>query len=69
VLAFAPSTIFRLYYFRMYLALIVVGLWYGLVALPIALSYFGPDFVNLRVIIFFSHLMLEKFLKEDRTSD
>ena len=45
VLAFAPSTIFRLYYFRMYLLIVLVGLFHGLIALPIALLYFGPDHV------------------------
>eukprot|EP00826_Nyctotherus_ovalis_P043644 TRINITY_DN4619_c0_g1_i4.p1 TRINITY_DN4619_c0_g1~~TRINITY_DN4619_c0_g1_i4.p1 ORF type:complete len:560 (+),score=182.12 TRINITY_DN4619_c0_g1_i4:107-1786(+) len=39
VLAFAPSTIFRIYYFRMYFAIIVLGLFYGLIVLPITLLY------------------------------
>ena len=47
ILAFAPSTIFRLYYFRMYLAIIVLGLFFGLVALPISLIYIGPPHVIL----------------------
>jgi len=47
VLAFAPSTIFRLYYFRMYFAIIVLGLFFGLVALPISLIYIGPPHVFL----------------------
>mmetsp|Transcript_62968 Transcript_62968/g.73288 ORF Transcript_62968/g.73288 Transcript_62968/m.73288 type:complete len:917 (+) Transcript_62968:72-2822(+) len=46
VLAFAPSTIFRLYYFRMYICLIFLGSFHGLVFLPLILSFFGPDTVH-----------------------
>jgi Niemann-Pick C1 protein len=42
VLAFAPSTIFRLYYFRMYFSIIILGLINGVMTLPIILSYIGP---------------------------
>jgi Niemann-Pick C1 protein len=41
VLAIAPSQLFRLYYFRMYLAIIVCGAFHGLAALPVALSLVG----------------------------
>jgi Patched family len=41
VLALAPSQLFRLYYFRMYLAIIVAGAFHGLAALPVALSLIG----------------------------
>ena len=43
VLAFAPSTLFRLYYFRMYMFIIVLGVFNGLFFLPILLSLIGPD--------------------------
>lgn len=43
VLAFAPSTIFQLYYFRMYLFIIVFGAWNGLMFLPTILSVIGPE--------------------------
>jgi len=43
VMAFAPSTIFRLYYFRMYLFIIFLGCFNGLMVLPILLKYLGPD--------------------------
>jgi Niemann-Pick C1 protein len=43
VLAFAPSTLFRLYYFRMYLCIIVLGLFNGLMFIPLLLSRFGPQ--------------------------
>lgn len=47
VLAFAPSTLFRLYYFRMYLFIILLGVFNGLMFLPILLSLIGPSTVSL----------------------
>jgi Niemann-Pick C1 protein len=38
VLAFAKSTLFRLYYFRMYLGIVILGLFNGLMVLPIVLN-------------------------------
>lgn len=43
VLAFAPSTLFRLYYFRMYLFIILLGLFNGLMFIPLLLSRIGPS--------------------------
>lgn len=44
ILALAPSELFRLYYFRMYLGIIVVGAFHGLALLPVLLATFGlPD--------------------------
>lgn len=43
VLAFAPSTLFKLYYFRMYLFIIIFGAFNGLMFLPTLLSLVGPD--------------------------
>jgi Niemann-Pick C1 protein len=42
VLAFAPSTMFKLYYFRMYLFIIFIGCFNGLMFLPLVLRWFGP---------------------------
>ena len=42
VLAFAPSTLFRLYYFRMYFCIIILGLFNGLMVIPLLLSRIGP---------------------------
>lgn len=42
VLGFAPSEVFRLYYFRMYMGIIVLGFFHGLALQPIILSYIGP---------------------------
>ena len=38
VLATAPSALFRLYYFRMYLGIIVLGAFHGMLLLPALLS-------------------------------
>jgi len=43
VLAFAPATIFKLYYFRMYIFIIIMGAFNGLMFLPVMLSLIGPD--------------------------
>jgi len=43
VLAFAPSTLFKLYYFRMYLFIILLGLFNGLMFLPLILRWIGPS--------------------------
>jgi Niemann-Pick C1 protein len=42
VLAWAPSRMFRLYYFRMYLGIILLGAFHGLAVLPAFLSLCGP---------------------------
>jgi Niemann-Pick C1 protein len=43
VLAFANSTIFKLYYFRMFLFIIILGTFNGLMVLPTLLSLIGPE--------------------------
>jgi Niemann-Pick C1 protein len=52
VLAFAPSTLFKLYYFRMYLFIILLGLFNGLMFLPLILRWIGPSSVRLLIKIF-----------------
>jgi len=46
VLAWAPSQMFRLYYFRMYAAIIMAGAFQGLIVLPALLSWCGPASVH-----------------------
>merc|ERR1712083_1111468 len=43
ILGFAPSTLFKLYYFRMYLCIILMGVFNGLFFLPVMLSLVGPS--------------------------
>lgn len=50
VLAFAPSTLFRLYYFRMYLLIIIIGVFNGLCLLPVLLSWIGPPTDEIEVM-------------------
>ena len=50
ILAFAPSTLFKLYYFRMYLFIIILGVFNGLFFLPVMLSWIGPPTDEVEVL-------------------
>ena len=43
VLGFAPSNLFKLYYFRMFLLIILIGVFNGLMFMPTMLSLIGPE--------------------------
>ncbi|XP_040270508.1 NPC1-like intracellular cholesterol transporter 1 [Bufo bufo] len=50
VLAFAKAQLIQIFFFRLNLTITLLGLAHGLVFLPVALSYFGPD-VNRAVLL------------------
>lgn len=43
MLAFSQTKIFEIYYFRMYMALVVIGTFHGLLLLPVLLALVGPE--------------------------
>ncbi|KAG8574528.1 hypothetical protein GDO81_009218 [Engystomops pustulosus] len=50
VLAFAKAQLIQIFFFRLNLTITLLGLVHGLIFLPVALSYFGPD-VNRAVLL------------------
>lgn len=69
ILAFAPSTLFKLYYFRMYLFIIILGVFNGLFFLPTILSLIGPSADKSEIIDQYKEDKLFYYIRKKQVDD
>ncbi|XP_015376879.1 PREDICTED: Niemann-Pick C1 protein, partial [Diuraphis noxia] len=50
VLGFANTPVFKIFYFRMYMGIVIIAALHSLVFLPVLLSYKGPNYVQVEKI-------------------
>ena len=48
LLALAQYNLFRTYYFKMYMAIVLFGTIYGFLSLPVFLSIYGPSYAHIK---------------------
>lgn len=58
VLGFAQSQIFKVFYYRMYLGIVLFGAAHGLIFLPVLLSYIGECWFGFYIIFFWFYQLM-----------